>query len=88
VSDVIDMHNLLEYLRILQHSPAVDNEEKQIVSLWEIKWRYTREVVDRVRNKAQAHLLAISRTQLYRLLSNKPAGDSHQHGMDRARSSV
>jgi DNA-binding NtrC family response regulator len=75
--DFIDIHNLPEYLRILQHSAAVDAGEKEIVSLQEIKQRYTREVVDRVHNKAQAaHLLGISRTKLYRLLSKKPIGQS------------
>jgi transcriptional regulator with PAS, ATPase and Fis domain len=67
---IIDIHNLPEYLRILQHSATVDAGEKEIVSLMEMEQRYTREVVDRVHNKAQAaHLLGISRTKLYRLLS-------------------
>jgi len=75
--DVIDIHNLPEYLRIRQDSCIMNSGEKEIVSLMEMKQRYTREVVHRVKNKAQAaHLLGISRTKLYRLLSKKPVRDS------------
>ncbi|MCU1340699.1 MAG: Sigma-54-dependent Fis family transcriptional regulator [Candidatus Acidoferrum typicum] len=78
---IIDIHNLPEYLRILQHSATVDAGEKEIVSLMEMTQRYTREVVDRIHNKAQAaHLLGISRTKLYRLLSKKQIGESDKIG--------
>jgi two-component system response regulator AtoC len=78
--EIIDIHNLPEYLQTHQHSAIVDTGEKEIVSLMEMKQRYTREVVDRVHNKAHAaHLLGISRTKLYRLQSKKPIGESEEN---------
>ena len=44
--------------------------KEEIIPLDEIQRRYTRTVVDRLQNKAQAaDLLGISRTKLYRLLA-------------------
>jgi DNA-binding NtrC family response regulator len=78
--DFIDVHNLPEYLSVRQDSGTLDKGKKEIVSLLEMEQRYTREVVDQVNNKAQAaHLLGISRTKLYRLLSKKPNDESEEN---------
>jgi transcriptional regulator with PAS, ATPase and Fis domain len=69
----IDVHNLPEYLSVCQDPGTEDGGTKKIISLQTLQRRYVREVVDQVKNKAQAaHLLGISRTKLYRLLSPKP----------------
>jgi DNA-binding NtrC family response regulator len=68
--EVIDIHNLPEYLSVRQDPGTVDERKNEIISLQKMQQRYTREVVDQVKNKAQAALLlGISRTKLYRLLS-------------------
>jgi DNA-binding NtrC family response regulator len=68
--DFVDIHNLPEYLIIPQDPAKVDKEKNRIVPLLEMQKRYAREVVDLVHNKAQAaHLLGVSRSNLYRLLS-------------------
>jgi transcriptional regulator with PAS, ATPase and Fis domain len=79
--DFIDIHNLPEHLSIRQDPGTVEGGKKEIVSLMEMKQRYAREVVDQVKNKAQAaHLLGISRTMLYRLLSKKSNDEYEDNG--------
>ncbi len=70
--EIIDIGDLPEHLRCRQ-DPASLREE--ILSLEEMQRRYTRQIVDRVHNKAQAaDLLGISRTKLYRILAARPFG--------------
>ena len=70
--DFIDVHNLPEYLHVSQDCGVLDDGKEDIISLHKMQRRYARDVVDRVKNKAQAaNLLGISRTKLYRLLSEK-----------------
>ena len=76
--DIIDIHDLPEYLRAYTSPPALGVADAQILSLEEYQRRYVHDVVERVGNKVQAaDLLGISRTTLYRLLSGKhlPAKD-------------
>jgi len=75
--DVIDIHDLPESVR--KHVDLTFGEiaHHKVFTLEENQCRYAREVLEHVGNKMQAaDLLGISRTTLYRLLSNRPAKQS------------
>jgi DNA-binding NtrC family response regulator len=72
-AEVIDICDLPEHLRANNDLPSSNEGKEGVLPLHELQRRYARQVVARFGNKAQAaDLLGISRTKLYRLLSNEP----------------
>jgi two-component system response regulator HydG len=72
-TNIIDVQDLPERLRVPQDSWILQEGKEEVLSLQEMQRRYARQIVDRVNNKTQAaDILRISRSRLYRLLAEGP----------------
>ncbi len=79
-ANTIDLCDLPEQLQAQRASSILDTVfHEGVIPLDELDRRYARQIVDRFHNKAQAAgMLEISRTKLYRLLSEEPVVDHNE----------